>query len=153
RQSVDLLEALRSRYGDLVLPPIRVNVRLSESSALGKTIYEYDPRSRGAIDYAQLVERLSERMSLGPAAAHQASPAARAAPAPPALAPPPPAREPAPPHPAPADQPVVTGAGSMLSASCPHCGRPLQRATVAGYRVTYCDNCKYRHQDLASGGR
>ncbi|MEI7772746.1 MAG: ParA family protein, partial [Chloroflexales bacterium] len=70
RQSVELLESLRARYGDLVLPPIRVNVRLSECSAMGKTIYEYDPRSRGAIDYAQLVERMSERMSIGPAPAH-----------------------------------------------------------------------------------
>jgi len=137
RQSVELLEKLSTSYGDLVQSPIRVNVRLSECSALGKTIYEYDPRSRGAIDYAQLVERLSERMSLGPAPARPA-----------------PAPQPAPlPRPASAAPPVVTGAGSLLGASCPNCGHPLQRTTVAGYRVTYCDHCKYRHQDLASGGR
>ncbi|MEI7646133.1 MAG: AAA family ATPase [Chloroflexales bacterium] len=137
RQSVELLESLRVRYGDLVLPPIRVNVRLSECSAQGQTIYEYDPRSRGAIDYAQLVEQMSERMSIGSAAA-------RPSPAPPQAAQP---------RPASAEPPLVTGAGSMLSASCPNCGRPLQRATVASYRVTYCDHCKYRHQDLAAGGR
>jgi chromosome partitioning protein len=157
RQSVELLESLRARYGDLVLPPIRVNVRLSECSALGKTIYEYDPRSRGAIDYAQLVERVSERMSIGPTPA-------RPAPTPPQVAPPaaPPAAAPGeqiqPPQaalqrPASAEPPVVMGAGNMLGSSCPNCGRPLQRVTVAGYRVAYCDHCKYRHQDLASGGR
>lgn len=135
RQSVDLLETLRTRYGDLVTAPIRVNVRLSECSALGKTIYEYDPRSRGALDYAQLVERLGERLQIGPAPAR---PAPRPAPAPA------PARSSA-------EPPLVAGGGSLLSTSCPNCGHPLQRAMVAGYRVTYCDNCKYRHQDLAGG--
>ncbi len=147
RQSVDLLESLRTRYGDLVLSPIRVNVRLSECSAQGKTIYEYDPRSRGAMDYALLVERLSERMSLGPA---PPKPAPKPAPhqdiSAPILSQPPPFA-------ASAEPPVVTGAGSMLSLNCPNCGRPLQRAMVAGYRVAYCDHCKYRHQDLAAGGR
>jgi chromosome partitioning protein len=150
RQSVELLEALRARYGDLVLPPIRVNVRLSECSALGKTIYEYDPRSRGAIDYAQLVERMSERLNIGPTPPRSdppPQPSPQAAPATPA---PPQATHQ---RPASAELPVVTGAGSMLSTSCPNCGRPLQRATVAGYRVAYCDHCKYRHQDLAAGGR
>jgi chromosome partitioning protein len=151
RQSVELLETLRARYGELVLPPIRVNVRLSECSALGKTIYEYDPRSRGALDYAQLVERLSERMSIGAAPARPAPPAARPLPEPPPQPELAPAPEPA--RPAPAAPPVVTGGGSVLSTSCPNCGRPLQRATVAGYRVAYCDYCKYRHQELASGGR
>ncbi|NTW02819.1 MAG: ParA family protein [Oscillochloris sp.] len=154
RQSVELLETLRSRYGDLVLPPIRVNVRLSECSALGKTIYEFDPRSRGAIDYAQLVERLSERMNLGPASEAPAAPA-RSMPVspPPVPTPTPPTYAPEPPRSASIEQPVVTGAGSMLSTTCPHCGRPLQRATVAGYRVAYCDHCKYRQQELVSRGR
>ena len=147
RQSVDLLESLRARYGDLVLSPIRVNVRLSECSAQGKTIYEYDPRSRGAMDYALLVERLSERMSLGPAPPKPApNPVPHQDISAPILSQPPPFA-------ASAEPPVVTGAGSMLSLNCPNCGRPLQRAMVAGYRVAYCDHCKYRHQDLAAGGR
>ncbi len=155
RQSVDLLESLRARYGDLVLSPIRVNVRLSECSAHGKTIYEYDPRSRGAVDYALLVERLSERMNIGtaPTSPVPARPA-RQIPPPPRIprdpAPVPPA---SPPRPASVEPPVVTGAGSMLTSNCPNCGRDLQRATVAGYRVAYCDHCKYRRQDLAAGGR
>jgi chromosome partitioning protein len=55
--------------------------------------------------------------------------------------------------PAPAEIPLVTGGGSALQLTCPYCGGPLQRATVAGYRVAYCDHCKYRRQDLAAGVR
>ncbi|WP_129630332.1 ParA family protein [Candidatus Oscillochloris fontis] len=127
RQSVELLDTLRERYGDLVLDPIRVNVRLSECTAQGKTIYEFDPRSRGALDYARLVEQMSARIQLGPAT----PPLAPSTPTP----------------------PMVTGAGAVLNATCPNCGRPLQRANVAGYRILYCDHCKYRRQELAAGDR
>ncbi|RRR65720.1 MAG: ParA family protein [Candidatus Viridilinea halotolerans] len=143
RQAVALLEDLKGQYGALVTDPIRVNVRLSEASALGRTIYEFDPRSRGATDYARLVEQLSTRWnftaSARPAAAPDAVPATNGSPAPRPTAP--------------AEPPVVTGAGSMLSLSCPNCGGPLQRATVAGYRVAYCDHCRYRRQELVSGPR
>ncbi|PDW04224.1 AAA family ATPase [Candidatus Viridilinea mediisalina] len=152
RQSVALLDDLRSQYGALVTEPIRVNVRLSEASALGRSIYEFDPRSRGAADYARLVEHLSSRWGfqarLRPTPA--APPASMSDPSPngPPVTPPPPAARPEPSVP-----PVVTGAGSMLSLSCPNCGGPLQRATVAGYRVAYCDHCRYRRQELVSGPR
>lgn len=159
RQSIDLLGQLQSSYGAIVAAPIRVNVRLSEASALGRTIYEYDPRSRGALDYAHLVEQLSAAWSFAAPerAPSQPIPPPALAPAPngahPPAAPPPPAPPEAQGQPAPADQPVVTGAGNLLSLSCPNCGGPLQRATVAGYRVAYCDHCKYRRQELASGVR
>lgn len=157
RQSVELLAQLRERYGSLVTDPIRVNVRLSESSAQGKTIYEYDPRSRGAADYAHLVERLSTIWNFQPptrASDEATAPAAAAdgsaAPGPPSAPP----RQSAPVRPrAPAAEPVVTGAGSLLSLACPNCGGPLQRATVAGYRVVYCDHCRYYRQELAGGVR
>jgi len=58
RQSGELLDQLRARYGPLVTQPIRVNVRLSEAPTLGKTIYEYDPRSRGAVAYRALAREL-----------------------------------------------------------------------------------------------
>lgn len=141
KQSQSLLEELRATYGDLVLEPIRTNVRLSESSSAGQTIYEYDPRSRGAQDYARLVEHLSRAYDFVPAP----RPALQAAPPPPAL----PATEPAP-RPA-AVGPVVLGSGEVLSSVCPQCGATLHRATVAGYRVAYCDKCKYRRQELAGG--
>lgn len=165
RQSVDLLEQLRERHGALVATPIRVNVRLSESSAHGRTIYEYDPRSRGALDYAHLVEHLSGLWGFGAPRANGATPSARQAPA--ARAPEHPSAPAFPPQapqapvlpaapaapPPPRAEPVVTGAGSMLSSACPNCGGPLQRATVAGYRVAYCDHCRYRRQELVSGVR
>jgi chromosome partitioning protein len=137
KQSQALLEELRTTYGDLVQEPIRTNVRLSESSSAGRTIYEYDPRSRGAHDYARLVEGLSELFHFqpaprvpAPAPAAPAEPNARAATA---------------------TGPVVLGAGEMLSSVCPQCGSTLHRATVAGYRVAYCDKCRYRRQELAGG--
>ncbi|NJN15163.1 MAG: ParA family protein [Oscillochloris sp.] len=160
RQSLELLEQLQASYGALLASPIRVNVRLSEASSVGKTIYEYDPRSRGAIDYAQLVELLSERWAFSPPAQAPQKPVA--APAEPA-SPAPPEPIVAPVSPAPvspsaaaaqaADPPVVSGAGHLLSSSCPNCGGPLSRATVAGYRVAYCNHCRYRRQELASGRR
>lgn len=149
RQSVELLDQLRARYGALVAAPVRVNVRLSESSAQGRTIYEYDPRSRGAIDYAHLVEHLSGLWGFGAPRANGA--AAPAFPPPAPQAPVLPTAPAAPPQPRAA--PVVTGAGSVLSTACPNCGGPLQRATVAGYRVAYCDHCRYRRQELVSGVR
>jgi len=160
RQSQELLGQLQGRYGALVTAPIRVNVRLSESSALGRTIYEFDPRSRGAVDYARLVEQLSASWDFSaPRAAQVPAPQAQTLPAhglpTPSLTP---DGRPVVPDtpaasPAPAPAPVVTGSGNMLSLSCPNCGGPLHRATVAGYRVAYCDHCKYRRQELAAGGR
>lgn len=185
RQSITLLEQLQATYGDLVAPPIRVNVRLSESSSAGRTIYEYDRRSRGALDYAQLVERLSTLWDFQPAPAVEAAPAANAPstdkrangagrpqPAPPPDLPLPVAVGATPTVAAPdgatiaaappsvpvslkkleqiAEEPVVVGAGSILQNTCPNCGHPLQRATVAGYRVVYCEHCKYKQQELVS---
>jgi chromosome partitioning protein len=171
KQSTALLEQLQTTYGSLVAPPIRVNVRLSESSAAGRTIYEFDRRSRGALDYAQLVERLSTIWSFNPEGAVSPIEAVQQQPATPVQNghPPTPVPDARVPHPptadaAPAvpnqthatdahDQPVVTGAGNVLQLTCPHCGRPLRRATVAGYRVAYCDHCKYKQQELASDRR
>lgn len=167
RQAGTLLAQLQTNYGALVAPPIRINVRLSEASAEGRTIYEYDPRSRGALDYAQLVEHLAQILGhTAPAATlpPPTPPAARAT-AVPAAPPPPPepvTRVPLPTlsaaatreaQPVAAEQPVVTGAGISLQLTCPHCGRTLQRATIAGYRVAFCDHCKYKQQELATGVR
>ena len=40
---------------------IRINVRLKESPAYGKTVFEYDPFSTGAIDYRCLVDEVKDR--------------------------------------------------------------------------------------------
>ena len=150
RQSGELLGALKSRFGPLVAEPIRVNVRLSEAPTLGKTIYEYDPRSRGAVDYALLVERLGAMFSFraGGRASNGDQPVAAVAPL---LARSVPAAIP----PAAPAEPATAAPAAQFRApeGCPNCGHPLQFATLAGYRVAYCEHCKYRHQTLASGPR
>jgi chromosome partitioning protein len=143
RQSIDLLADLRARYGALVTDPVRINVRLSEAPTLGRTIYEYDPRSRGAADYAALVERVSETFGFRPAPRAAAQPPAEIRPTP-SLAP-----APAVSRTVAIQQPATNGAPN----SCPNCGHPLQHATLAGYRVTYCERCKYKTQTLAGGPR
>ncbi len=162
RQAGTMLEQLHNTYGNLLAPPIRVNVRLSEATSEGRTIYEYDPRSRGALDYARLVDRLGELWNFqararpqpaAPAASNQngthiqgqqraetaviagtaTSTGADAAAA--------------------EKSPLVIGGGNMSQLSCPHCGRPLQRATIAGYRVAFCDHCRYKQQELVTTAR
>lgn len=138
RQAHELLTYLRTQYGALVTEPIRVNVRLSEAPALGRTIYEHDPRSRGALDYAQLVEHVSRTLGL-PSAPPVAQPVAQ-----------------------PAAARSVAASGAVVEAPlfqgpthepCPVCKHPLQQAVLAGYRVRYCDNCHYKRQELIQGVR
>ncbi len=52
-----LLETLRGRF-TRILSPIRINVDLAEAPSAGKTVFEWDPTSRGAVDYALLAEDL-----------------------------------------------------------------------------------------------
>ncbi|GIV96595.1 MAG: cobyrinic acid a,c-diamide synthase [Herpetosiphonaceae bacterium] len=125
RQANELLESLKQRFGSLVTEPVRVNVRLSEAPAYGKTIYEYDPRSRGAIEYAALVERLSDLFGWTPPAV-------------------PPVQQPASP---PATQQEAPAAAS-LDQNCPHCGGPVERMTLAGYKVVFCVKCKWKTSQL-----
>ncbi len=152
RQAHELLAQLKARYGALVTEPIRVNVRLSEAPAVGRTIYEHDPRSRGAVDYAHLVEHVATALGLGPTVAPSASSPARSA-------------ERQPEH-----VPVVVASpeGSARGAAtrherplfqgtthepCPVCSQPLQQAVMAGYRIRYCDHCHYKRQELVQGLR
>lgn len=59
KKSSEILDQVIAVYGNRVTAPIRYNVRLSEAPGWGKTIYEYDPASAGATDYAQLVIRVA----------------------------------------------------------------------------------------------
>jgi chromosome partitioning protein len=179
RHSTTLLEELKQSYGALIASPIRVNVRLTEATSRGQTIFEYDPRSRGALDYAHLVDRLStlwgahtaEQRATGskngtPAAspatsAPQKMPAARAAAPLPSreqaarAEPTRPERPATPPYRAddPQGQPAANGSTDTPQHTCPHCGRPLRAANLAGYRVLFCDHCKYKQQELVSDRR
>ncbi len=56
KKSREILGDLRSFFKDKVTSPIRVNVRLSECSSFHQTIFEYDPNSRGALDYQKLAK-------------------------------------------------------------------------------------------------
>ena len=51
---------LLKKIGPMVADPIWVDTKLSEAPGRGKTIFEYAPRSRGAIDYARLTEFVAE---------------------------------------------------------------------------------------------
>lgn len=51
-----MLAKLKEDYGGLVTHPIRVNSKLAEAPASAKSIFGYDPRSRGAKDYGELVQ-------------------------------------------------------------------------------------------------
>ena len=55
-QVVELLK----KIGPIVAEPIWVDTKLSEAPGQGQTIFEYAPRSRGAIDYARLTEFVVE---------------------------------------------------------------------------------------------
>jgi chromosome partitioning protein len=56
RTNKSMHSKLKEDYGDLVTNPIRINAKLAEAPASGKSIFGYDPRSRGAKDYGELVE-------------------------------------------------------------------------------------------------
>ena len=59
RKSDGILEKLHEVYGAKVCTPIRYNVRLSEAPAVGQSIYEFAPGSPGAIDYRDLVRKIT----------------------------------------------------------------------------------------------
>ena len=58
-KSEEILEQLEHYYPELILPAIGYNVRLSEAPGHGETIFEYAPKSAGAMDYARLTKRVA----------------------------------------------------------------------------------------------
>jgi chromosome partitioning protein len=122
RQAHELLAQLKERFGPLVAEPIRANVRLSEAPAHGKTIYEFDPRSRAAAEYAALVERLSAIFAWSPRNEEQARAVVEAQQA----------------------RRVPEG----QEQACPHCSGPVERTTLAGYRIVFCSRCKWKTSTL-----
>lgn len=57
-QTGEIHGQLQGHFGGLVCEPIRYNVRLSEAAGHGQHIFEYDPHSNGAADFATLTERV-----------------------------------------------------------------------------------------------
>ncbi len=59
RHSREVVQELRSRYGNLVFATeVRENVRLAEAPAAGLPINLYDSRSKGALDYRDLANEI-----------------------------------------------------------------------------------------------
>lgn len=148
-QSHALLKQLQGTYGALVTDPIRINVRLSEASWQGKTIFEYDGNSRGALDYANLVKRLCEAWEFRASEVDQGQNQEQSQPTP---APQLQQADTAKVHTNGTDQHLAGSHGS-LPMKCPYCGRVLRRTTLAGYRIVSCDACSYRKQELISVAR
>lgn len=59
RKDREIMEALQRYFADKLAEPIRSNTRLAEAPSYQQTIYEYAPRSQGAMDYTRLVERVA----------------------------------------------------------------------------------------------
>jgi chromosome partitioning protein len=55
RESTTNLDRLREAFGDAVMDPIHRAAVLRECPAMGKTIFEYQPESRAAKEYAAVV--------------------------------------------------------------------------------------------------
>ncbi len=60
RHSLKILKQLLKLFRKQVCDPIPYNVRLSEAPAIGKTIFEFDPRATGANGYKKLIRRITD---------------------------------------------------------------------------------------------
>ncbi len=58
----EVVRMIRERYGDLVFETkIRENIALAEMPLSGKSIFDYDAKSNGAVDYLALAKEVAER--------------------------------------------------------------------------------------------
>jgi len=82
RLAREVEEEARRHFGARVFKTtIRQNVRLAEASSHGQTVFEYDPNSLGAKDYAALAEEIAAAWSATPVTAAPLAAAAAVAPA------------------------------------------------------------------------
>lgn len=58
KKSAEILKLLKKHFSTKLCSPIGYNVRISESAGFGQTIFEYAPKSQGAIDYKKIVQRI-----------------------------------------------------------------------------------------------
>ena len=58
RKSAEILAQLNAHYPQQICDPIRYNVRVAEAPGFGQPLCEFAPRSTGANDYQNLVERI-----------------------------------------------------------------------------------------------
>ena len=60
RITAQVLNSLARDFGSRVTHPVRYDKMLAEAPGAGKTIFEYDHRSLGSLDYARLVREVQE---------------------------------------------------------------------------------------------
>jgi chromosome partitioning protein len=64
RLSREILHSIRDHFGEVVsATSIRKNVKLDEAQSHHQSIFDYDPRSAGALEYESLVEEVIRRES------------------------------------------------------------------------------------------
>jgi chromosome partitioning protein len=64
RLSREILQSIRDHFGAVVFATsIRKNVKLDEAQSHHQSIFDYDPRSAGALEYESLVEEVIDRES------------------------------------------------------------------------------------------
>jgi chromosome partitioning protein len=64
RLSREILQSIRDHFGEVVFATsIRKNVKLDEAQSHHQSIFDYDPRSAGALEYESLVEEVIRRES------------------------------------------------------------------------------------------
>jgi chromosome partitioning protein len=64
RLSREILQSIRDHFGEVVFATaIRKNVKLDEAQSHYQSIFDYDPRSAGALEYESLVEEVIQRES------------------------------------------------------------------------------------------
>lgn len=67
--SSEIVDMIRGHYKSLVFETeIRMNVRLTECPSFGKSIFDYDPKSPGALAYQQLTQEVLQYTRKGKAA-------------------------------------------------------------------------------------
>lgn len=61
RLTSEVLDLLREHFGTLVTQTeIRINVRLAEASSFGQSIFDYDQRCQGALNYLSLAKEVKK---------------------------------------------------------------------------------------------
>jgi chromosome partitioning protein len=55
------LQSLQEKFGDRVMAPIRTDAQISKSQSMSQSVFEYNPHSKGAADYAAIASRLLEQ--------------------------------------------------------------------------------------------
>jgi chromosome partitioning protein len=64
RLSREILQSIRDHFGEIVFATsIRKNVKLDEAQSHHQSIFDYDPRSAGALEYESLVGEVIDRES------------------------------------------------------------------------------------------